>query len=151
QVHKRGGDVWIYARGLDEATAAFPEVASAFRFVTGDVALDGELVATTGDGRPRPFMALQNRLGRVAPSPELVREVPVMFVAYDLLVDGDVELLDLPWTERRARLERFAEARGPREAFVLNGASPLPEGDVVAVLDARFDEARARGHEGLVL
>jgi DNA ligase-1 len=151
QVHKLGNDVWIYARGLDEVTVAFPEVAAAFRFARGDVALDGELMATLPDGRPRPFMALQNRLGRVAPSPELVADVPVAFVAYDLLVDGDEELLGLPWTARRARLEEFARERGPREAFALNGAAPLPAGDFVAVLDARFEEARARGHEGLVL
>jgi DNA ligase-1 len=151
QLHKRAGDVWIYGRGLDEVTAAFPEVAAAFRFAKGDVALDGELVATLPDGRPRPFMALQSRLGRVAPSVELVREVPVTFIAYDLLVDGEEELLALPWSERRARLETFARERGPREAFVLNGAAPLAAGDSGAVLDARFEEARARGHEGLVL
>jgi DNA ligase-1 len=167
QVHKRGSDVWIFARGLDDVTRAFPEVATAFCSARGDVALDGELVAMLPDGRPRPFMALQNRLNRVAPTPDMVAETPVTFVAYDLLVDGADDLLARPWTERRARLEAFAKERGPRDgtpassrlgphqpAFVVDavGTLDVPSGgDLIAALDARFDAARARGQEGLVL
>ncbi len=145
QVHKHGDEVAIFARGLERVTAAYPEVVEAFRDVHGSIALDGELVAVGEGKRPRPFLALQSRLRRIAPSRELMNEVPVAFFAYDLLADDDGDHLALPWKERRARLEAWAEEYGPREAFVLNGARPMAD------LDVEFDAARARGHEGLVL
>ncbi len=147
QLHKSGADVRVFARGLDDVTAAFPEIVRALSGAAGDFALDGELVAIGEGGRPRPFQQLQNRLGRKAPPEELVRATPVAFVAYDLLADGAGDVLARPWEERRARLEALASrVTGP--AFMLNPASAAPvDGD----LDARFLAARARGHEGLVL
>lgn len=145
QVHKVGDVVSIFARGLERVTDAYPEIVEAFQFVRGSIALDGELVAV-GDGmRPRPFLALQTRLRRKEPSAELLAEVPVAFFAYDLLADDEGDHLRLPWRERRARLEEWAETAGPRSAFVLNAVRPMGE------LDPEFDAARARGHEGLVL
>jgi len=145
QVHKHGDDVAIFARGLERVTAAYPEVVEAFRDVHGSIALDGELVAVGAGNRPRPFLALQSRLRRIAPSRELMSEVPVAFFAYDLLADDEGDHLALTWAERRARLEVWAEEYAPREAFVLNGVRPMGN------LDEEFDAARARGHEGLVL
>jgi DNA ligase-1 len=146
QLHKRGNEVSIFARGLERITDAYPEIVEAFRFVPGSIALDGEIVAVTRDLRPRPFQALQSRLRKSA-TPELLEEVPVAFFAYDLLADDEGDHLGLPWKERRARLESWAETSGPREAFVLNGVRPMAEGST----DAEFDAARARGNEGLML
>jgi DNA ligase-1 len=145
QVHKHDGEVAIFARGLERVTAAYPEIVEAFREVHGSIALDGELVAVGEGNRPRPFLALQTRLRRAAPSRELISEVPVAFFAYDLLADDAGDHLAEPWTERRQRLEAWAEEYGPRESFVLNPVRPM--GDI----DAEFEAARARGFEGLVL
>ncbi len=145
QVHKVGERVSIFARGLERVTDAYPEIVEAFQLVRGSIALDGELVAVTPDLRPRPFLALQTRLRRKEPSAELIAEVPVAFFAYDLLADDSGDHLKLPWRERRARLEAWAETSGPRTSFVLNAVRPM--GD----LDPEFEAARARGHEGLVL
>jgi DNA ligase-1 len=161
QVHKEGSLVAIFARGLDRMTAAFPEVAEAFQFATGSVMLDGEIVAVLPDGRPRPFQALQARLRRVRPTPEMIADTPVAFVAYDLLFDGERDLLGEPWSVRRAALEAYASTRAPRTAFALNPVSPLPPppspgarlspADVARAIDVPFEAARARGFEGLVL
>lgn len=145
QIHKRGDVVSIFARGLERVTDAYPEIVAAFAEVEGDVALDGELVAVGDDARPRPFLALQQRLRRNEPSAELLADVPVAYFAYDLLADDEGDHLALPWRERRARLEAWAEERRPKRAFVLDRAAPM--GD----LDTAFDAARARGNEGLVL
>ncbi len=145
QLHKAGDVVRIFARGLDDVTAAFPEVAAALRAAPSDVALDGELVAIGPDGRPRPFMQLQSRLGRKDPTQAMVSATPVSFIAYDLLATEEGDLTGLPWTARRERLVAFA-ARVDGPAFAVNGAGEHP-----VDLDARFGEARARGHEGLVL
>jgi DNA ligase-1 len=152
QVHKRGADVVVFARGLDRVTQAFPEIVLAFGSVEGDVLLDGEIVAVTETGRPRPFQSLQPRLRKTTPSPEELAETRVVLVAYDLLATEAGDLLALQWSERRARLEAWARDRGPREAFVLNPWSPIPVDVPFAdALDRAFDAARERGHEGLVL
>jgi DNA ligase-1 len=137
--------VRLFARGLDDVSATFPEVTESLAKGRGDFVLDGELVALGADGRPRPFMQLQNRLGRKEPTPEILRATPVSFVAYDMLADGADDLLALPWSARRERLVALG-ARGLGPAFAVNPVAPHP-GD----LDARFDAARARGFEGLVL
>jgi DNA ligase-1 len=150
QVHKVGMDVAIFGRGLDAIAGSFPEVVATFEQMSGSgsFALDGELVALTSAGRPRPFQALQARLRRVSPSAAIVAETPVTFVAYDLLADDEGPLLDQPFVERRARLEALAErcaSTGGR--LVIDACRPLAPGGI----DAEFAAARARGHEGLVL
>ncbi len=154
QLHKVNGEVRIFARGLEQVTDAFPEVVSAFLTADGDFALDGELVALNDDGRPRPFQALQARLRRITPDPSLVSATPVTFIAYDLLADGERDLLSLSWRERRKRLEEFAATRAPRgRLFVLNPVQTL-EADTASFiekLDLAFVAARARGQEGVIL
>lgn len=143
QVHVVGGQVRVFARGQDEVTAAFPEVVAAVAGLPRAVVLDGEILAVTADGKPRPFQALQARLGRRAPDASVRERVPVAFVAYDCLYDGE-SLLAKPWTERRARLEGLGVSVNPVGRF--DEAKPLePQ------LDEAFAAARARGNEGLVL
>lgn len=143
QAHVKGGRVWLFARGHDDVTAQFPDVVATLATMTHQVVLDGELLAVHPDGRPRPFQALQQRLGRTAPGRAAQELVPVHFVAFDCLYDGE-SLLERPWHERRARLAALAVRVNP--AAPLDPAQPLS-----AQLDARFAEAIARGHEGLVL
>lgn len=152
QVHKRGNEITIFARGLSRVSEQYPEIVSAMRAVSGSAALDGEIVAVGPGGRPRPFLALAERIHRKAPTRAMLRSVPVAFVAYDLLADDEGEALDRPWTDRRARLEHFMSAFGTSDTIRLHPAEPM---SVVAAppqsLDSAFRAARERGHEGLVL
>jgi DNA ligase-1 len=59
------------------------------------------------DGRVQSFNVLQQRLNRKAVTPKLLQEFPAHLRAYDLLVDGDEDLRDKPFAERRMRLETF--------------------------------------------
>jgi DNA ligase-1 len=70
--------------------------------------------------------------------------VPVIYVAWDLLVDGDEVLLDAPLRERRARLE----ALGAHDRIAL---AHLEQVRGAAEVDRRFADARARLNEGLIL
>ena len=92
--------------GWSAATTAtsprsYPEVAG-LRLPAG-VVVDGELVALDERGRP-DFALLQQRMHVTAPAPGLVASVPVQYVVFDLLHDGQDVLLDLPYEQRRARL-----------------------------------------------
>ena len=73
QIHVAAGTVTIFARGLERVTGAFPEVAAAFEGHARELVLDGEILAVTADGRPRPFQALQMRLNRKKPTPSSPR------------------------------------------------------------------------------
>lgn len=143
QAHVWGGQVRLFARGQDDVTLQFPDVAMALARMPRPVVLDGELIAVRPDGQARPFQALQARLNREAPGKNALAKTPVAFVAYDCLFDGE-PLLDRPWTERRARLEALPVRANPY-------ARLQPDAPLDAQLDAAFTAARARGNEGLML
>jgi DNA ligase-1 len=153
QAHRtEDGTVVLFARGLDRVTDAFPEVAAVLRDAKHALVVDGEIVAVSPDGRPRPFQALQPRLKKSKPTAADLAGAQVALVAFDLLADASGPLTALPWRERRARLDALAASLGPSPAFRVNPAVPLPAGEPLATsTEAAFLAARARGHEGLVL
>ncbi len=152
QLHRSGDRVVLFSRDLHDVTDQFPEVAAAARPLGWSGILDGELLAER-DGRVLPFLALQSRLGRKAPSPDLVGRVPVTFVAFDLLAlgprDGPAEpLLRLPLAERRRQLDELelpSPEVGGRFRRSLRSAVTTVEG-----IETAFRAARERGNEGLL-
>ncbi len=108
----REGDVRrLYSRTGDDISAAFPDVTAALAF---DGAVDGELLVRAPGGDIASFNALQQRLNRKTVSTKAMQERPALVRAYDLLIDGDEDLRDLAFRERRARLEaRLAAAPSP--------------------------------------
>ncbi|MGA8574070.1 MAG: ATP-dependent DNA ligase [Candidatus Cybelea sp.] len=146
QAHVRNGVVQIFSRRLNEVTSAYPEVREALAALQGDAILDGEIVAMR-DGRVLPFRALQARLQRKVVDESLQREVPVAYVVFDVLAAGDELLLDEPLAARR---ERLADLFAPNAHLV--HAPFEAEGELAAAdVNARFEAARARGNEGLML
>jgi DNA ligase-1 len=143
QLHRRAERVALYSRDLRDVTRQFPEITDAAVGLAHDVILDGEVLAFD-HGRVLPFGQLQTRLGRLNPDGATMTAVPVVYVAWDLLVqDGDV-LLDTPLRQRRARLEAMSAAG----TMVL---AHLEEVHGEAEIDRRFADARARNNEGLML
>lgn len=143
QAHVFQGQVRLFARGLDDVTEQFPELATQLARMPRAVVLDGEIIAVRPDGQARPFQALQARLNRAKPGKAVIARTPVAFVAYDCLFDGE-PLLERPWSERRTRLEAL-----PVRANAISKLNPdLP---LEAQLDTAFEAARARGNEGLMV
>jgi DNA ligase-1 len=139
--HKPGSRVLLFSRTLDDVSAQFPEVAESLAKLPGSFLLDGEILAWR-EGRPESFFRLQRRLGRKAPEPELLAEIPVAFMAYDCLARDGRPLFEEEWTARRRELEAISP-----ELLV----SPVHRVETPAELDALFDQARERGNEGLML
>jgi DNA ligase-1 len=101
----------LYSRTGEDVSKSFPDLAEALRLPG---AIDGELLIVR-DGRVQSFNVLQQRLNRKTVNPKLMLEFPAHLRAYDLLVDGDEDLRELPFVERRARLEAFvARLADPR-------------------------------------
>ncbi|MEX1336307.1 MAG: ATP-dependent DNA ligase [Candidatus Limnocylindrales bacterium] len=149
QLHREGDEVRLFSRDLNDITAGFPEVVEAARSVSWEGILDGEILAWK-DGRVLPFLQLQTRIGRKRPSAEVLAQVPVIYVAFDVLALGQGSppqpLLREPLRERRRRLEALDLPGTP--GF---GLAALVDVHDEGELGRVFSEAQARGNEGLML
>jgi DNA ligase-1 len=144
QAHTKEGRVAIYSRTMDEITHRFPELILPLKDLKMDAIIDGEIVPAKAD-RILPFSELQKRLGRKTIGSDLLLEVPVILVAYDLLYAGGRVLTDETLHERRKILEQLIPLEG---TVRVSGAKRFRQ---VAALDDEFSEARARGNEGLMI
>jgi DNA ligase-1 len=101
----------LYSRTGEEISKSFPDLLEALRL---PAAIDGELLIMR-DNRVQSFNVLQQRLNRKTVTPKLLSEFPAHLRAYDLLAEGDEDLRGHPFSERRARLEKFvARSDDPR-------------------------------------
>jgi DNA ligase I, ATP-dependent (dnl1) len=141
QFHKAEGKMRMYSRRLEDVTAALPDVIALLDGATNhDVILDGEVIAIK-DGRPMPFQSVLRRFRRrhdIAEAKEAIRMVPNVF---DILyLDGET-LIDLPFSERRKRLE----------AVVNEFVAPQWVSRDQAEIETTYHNALAAGHEGIMI
>lgn len=156
QIVRRGGAVWVWSRGEELVTDRFPELAEAAMAALPDgTVVDGEiLVWLPGEPQPRPFADLQKRLGRKTLGPKLLRELPVVLVAYDLLEHAGQDLRQQPQQARRALLEATLQ---PDPAAIAPAAQPglrlsaLLHGNDWEDLARQREAARGMGTEGFML
>ncbi len=146
QAHLRDAAARLFSRRLNDVTNSYPEIRDALASLGANAILDGEIVAMR-DGRVQPFRLLQARLQRKVLDESLLREVPIAYVVFDVLAVGDELLLDEPLAARR---ERLAELIAPSDRIVLAPFETEAE-SAAADVNARFEAARARGNEGLML
>ncbi|MBC5803539.1 MAG: ATP-dependent DNA ligase [Candidatus Eremiobacteraeota bacterium] len=146
QAHVRAGRARLFSRTMRDISRAFPELIDALAR-NSDVILDGEIVARR-DGVVLPFRYLQARLGRIDPPLELRTDVPVAFVAFDLLAVGDRFVLDEPLGSRRRLL---AEHVSNTPALEIAPWAALEAEAAPGAIATLFAAARARGNEGLML
>jgi DNA ligase-1 len=137
QVHKDGDEVHVYTRTLREITGSVPELVELVRGLPARQAvLDGETLALTDDGRPRPFQETMSRFGATSERELLLR--PYFFDCMHL--DG-VDLIDAPLRDRNTALHK---AVGD---LVIPGAlEPSRER-----ADGVLADALRAGHEGVVV
>ncbi len=101
-----GEEAYLQSRGGKALSRYFPELS----FPLGRYVLDGELVIRDAEGNLE-FDALQSRIHPAESRITLLsKEIPAAYVAFDLLAEGDEALLEAPFGERRARLERMSAA-----------------------------------------
>jgi DNA ligase-1 len=135
QIHRRGEEVRIYTRNLNEITPTLPGIVDAVRRLpVGQVVLDGEALWMDAGG-PAPFQYTVSQIDSGAP-PEGI----VTFLFDILHVDGE-DLLDTPLRERIGRLEQIAPAHRIPGVFTSDPAAA----------QAVLDDALAAGHEGVVI
>ena len=154
QFVQRGADWRLWSRGEELITDGYPELAALADAVAPGVAVDGELVvlrppadAPSGADDLRglqPFALLQRRLGRKQVSARTQADLPVAFIAYDLLERDGRDLRDAPQADRRAALEDLIH-KATRRAKERRASAGAPQpGDKRARLARARDAARTR-------
>ena len=151
QLVHAGGQTRLYSRTGDDVTGSFPEVAEAFRT---PAVLDGELLVRGSDqgaeehgGAAASFNALQQRLGRKLVSARMQSQYPAFVRLYDILFEGDEDLRERPWADRRERLEALVTSLDPQR-FDL---SRLIEAKSFEELEELRGGARDQAIEGMML
>jgi DNA ligase-1 len=148
QLVKRASSVHLWSRGEELITHRFPEIAAAATRLPEGTVLDGEVLAFR-EGRPLPFSALQQRIGRLKQVAQLARAVPVVFMAYDVLELEGRDVRSEPLTTRRRALEELlSQGDGPLGVLRTSPVVMASSWDELATLRS---ESRARGVEGFML
>jgi len=165
QIHKRGDAVQLFSRQLSDITASLPEIADAARreIRASEAILEGEVIALTPEGKPRPFQDVMRRVGRKS-SPiaarqsqmqlaggddlrsehkieETQRDIPVKLYLFDILLADGETFLDTP---NAARWEKLQTVRGNLECVERIVPRDVAEGEHF------LRRAREAGHEGLM-
>jgi ATP-dependent DNA ligase len=140
----RAGDVHLWSRGEELITQRFPEIVAAASRLPDGTVLDGEVLAFRDD-RPLPFSALQQRIGRQKQVHQMAREVPVVFMTYDIMELAGRDLRGEPLSTRRTALQELLTSSG-----VLR-ISPSVDAESWDTLADLRSTSRQRNVEGLML
>lgn len=149
QIHANNDRIELYSRDLNPLTHSFPEIvttlAKSQNLVGHSFVLDGEVLAFDAPSkRILPFLELQKRLGVKKPTKKLLQDVPVIFIAYDLLVMDEKEYFDHPLEQRRALLVELCSKAGI--AYSRDFAVETTQECTQA-----FEQALRHGNEGLMI
>jgi DNA ligase-1 len=142
QAHKRGDEVRLFTRGLNDITPALPFVVEAIRALpASSIVLDGESLGVDEDGRPRRFQDTMSGLDTTS----------AFF--FDVLHVDDASLIDEPLRTRKHELSAIVPARfllpsietadgDEADRFALSATSAGHEGVMVKGLDSTYQAGR---------
>jgi DNA ligase-1 len=171
------GRVAIYSRNREDITESYPELVEAFAAVDEPLIFDGEILGWDyAAGQALPFAVLGQRIGRKRVDNAMRRQVPVVFMAFDLMFAGGELLLPLPLRDRRNKLEAVVEKLVDRvqsplaeprkkaaQATIFDEEEPAQERlprlmiapsrlvESAEDIDRAYADARARANEGVML
>lgn len=145
----RAGGFHLWTRGAEMVTTRFPELAPLAPLLAQGLVLDGEIIAWDhAHARPLPFAQLQRRVGRLKPSARMVSDCPVIFLAYDLLEEGGIDLRDSALAARRARLSAILADLPDTAPMRLSQTLRV---QTLSDLTAAHAQARKVGAEGVMI
>jgi len=167
--------VALYSRNREDITASFPELAEAFANVTEPLILDGEILGWDLTlNKALPFTILSQRIGRKRVDDSIRQQIPAIFMAFDILFQGDQLLLNHPLHDRRHRLETLTATLAHQTLSPLQTPNPTMQQSLFTApvetpliprlylspatlvtsaeaIDQAYTDARARSNEGVML
>jgi DNA ligase-1 len=146
QLVRRGGELFVWSRGEELVTAMFPEFNELKELLPDGTVLDGEILPWVNN-LPLPFHMMQKRNGRKNITPKILKEAPVIFLAYDLLEWQGNDLRQEPLLKRRLLLQSVI-AQHTSSVLQLSPHLSFPSWDQLSELR---EKSRANNSEGLML
>jgi DNA ligase 1 len=151
QMHKSGQQVMLFSRKLSDITNAFPELANAAIVDTKlssslsniDFILDGEVMAFQHD-KPLHFQDLQKRLHKKNVTEQIMAEIPLVYVVYDIIYLNGEQTIRKPLRQRKEILSNI-----PFREPIINAYQNTVNSEQKII--AMFEKSRDIGYEGLVL
>jgi DNA ligase-1 len=156
QIHKSGHQIRLFSRKLSDITNTFPELANAADHTklgsssltseslsNIDFILDGEVMAFQRD-KPLRFQELQKRLHKKNLSEQLMTEIPLVYVAFDIMHINGENLIEKSLRERKEILSSISFKKP-----IISSTYKLVSSEEEII--AMFGQSRDIGHEGLVL
>jgi len=141
QVHRSGDEVRVFSRQLNDVTHAVPELVETVRALpSGELILDGEVLALRPDGTPHPFQVTMRRFGRKLDVERVRHELPLTPFFFDVLRINGEDVFGRPARERHQALRELARDLAVPRLVTADRAEA----------EAFLDEALRRGHEGVM-
>ncbi|MEO5601336.1 MAG: ATP-dependent DNA ligase [Cyclobacteriaceae bacterium] len=159
QIIVRNGQLFVWSRGEELVTDKYPEYQVMLSLLPEGTVIDGEILPFKND-LPLTFNHLQTRIGRKTLSAKLLKDVPVSFVAYDVLEFQGNDVRGWPFSDRRKKLEELCSIKNsvlrlsPKVDFTtweqlamerLKSRDFLSEGIMLKRKDSIYRNGRRRG------
>ncbi|MBN7816298.1 ATP-dependent DNA ligase [Algoriphagus pacificus] len=142
----RKGELFIWTRGDELVSDKYPELLHLVNFIPEGTVLDGEILPFI-DGEIGTFNDLQTRIGRKTVSKSILKKVPIVFRAYDLLEFEGKDIRQSNYQQRREKLEPLIEEIS-HPALQLSQRMIFDSWEEVA---AERELAREKRSEGLMM
>lgn len=156
QIHKKGNDVWIYTRRLEDVTKQFPDIVDMVRksVKSDDCVIEGEALGISKDSRtPLPFQTLSQRIHRKHGIADMAKQIPVQVNLFDVIYSDGKSFIETPFSERRKILSKMVtpvpgkfvlakqiitEDVKEAEAFYKSALDAKQEGVMIKVMDSPY-------------
>ncbi len=163
-IQKRGREIWLFTRRLENVTRQFPELVELARkcLGAGKCIVEGEMLGINKKtGRPMPFQFLSQRIKRKYDIEKLQEEIPIQVNLFDITYLNGKQLFGTPLEGRRRELEKIIKpVRGKfqlakalitkdlekAQKFYQEALDANQEGLIVKNLDARYQPGRRVGY-----
>lgn len=149
QIHKKGEQIWLYTRRLENVTGQFPDLVELSRkaIKAENCIVDGECLGINPKtGKPLPFQVLSQRIHRKYDIEEMIRQIPIQMNLFDIVYLEGKLLFGKTLKERRGTLEEIIK--------VIPGKFQLSEQLVTKDLkeaEKFYKKVLEGGEEGLIV
>ncbi|WP_339727952.1 ATP-dependent DNA ligase [Maribacter stanieri] len=152
QVILRNDELFVWSRGEELVTDKYPEFNEFVNVIPNGTVIDGEILPYI-EGTIGTFNDLQTRIGRKNISAALLKKVPVILKAYDILEWEGKDIRQLPFIERRHILENLFKnvvSEQNQAKIPLHLSETMHFNSWIELADER-DRSREMHSEGLML
>ncbi len=146
-VHKKGKDVWVFTRRLENVTKQFPDIIELLKNAEGDsYILDAEAVGYDPATRKfLPFQQISQRIKRKYDIEEMAGKFPVEVNVFDILFYDGENLLKKSFSQRREIMEKIIKQNNTLKLAKQIVTSDLEEAEKF------YRESLANGCEGIMV